>query len=77
MPAQIREDDAIARSQRLCHGQPEFMIRGKRMQQNYGRAFTQHTISDLGIATFYLLSSSGLHAANLTHLLVIGFLSGA
>ena len=61
VPAQIRQDDAIARAQSLSHRQPEFMIRGKRMQQNCGRAFAQDAVDDLPVATFYSPNSRLLH----------------
>jgi hypothetical protein len=39
MSAQIRQDDTVASGESLSGRQPELMIRGKRMEQDYGRAF--------------------------------------
>ena len=61
VPAQIRQNDAVARGQLLSHGQPEFMIRRKGMQQNYRRAFAQHAVDDLGVAASDLPKGDTLH----------------
>jgi hypothetical protein len=48
--AQIRQDHAVARGQRLRRRNPEFMMCGKRMEKHQRRAVAQDCIGDFGAA---------------------------
>jgi hypothetical protein len=63
VPAQIRQNDAVARGQRLSHRQPEFMIRGKGMQQNYRRTIAEHAVDDFGVTASDLPKAGAVHQA--------------
>jgi hypothetical protein len=64
VPAQIREDDAIASAQDLGYGKPELMIRGKRMQQDDGRAVAEGPVGNFGVAARDAMGGHGLHEGN-------------
>ena len=51
MSAQVGKDELIARGQGLGGGQPEFMMGGKRMEQNQRRSRPQDMVCNLGVAT--------------------------
>src|SRR5271166_5405882 len=60
--AQVGQDHAIARGQSLGYGQPEFMVGGKRMQQDYGRSGAERPVDNFGVAAFDALGGNELHA---------------
>ena len=55
---------AIARGEHFGDGQPEFMIGGKRMQQDDGRAVAERPVDDFGVAALDALGGNALHAGD-------------
>jgi hypothetical protein len=50
VPAKIRQDQPVTSRQSLRHLHPEFVIHGKRMQQEHRRAVAHNPIENVGIA---------------------------
>jgi hypothetical protein len=49
VPAQIGENQSIARSESICHRQPKFMIGGKWVQENHRGPFAQNVIDNFRV----------------------------
>ena len=62
VPAQVGQDEPIARREHLGNREPEFMMDRTGMQKNYSRAVANGPIDDLGIATSYALCGRRRHA---------------
>src|SRR5207245_9324785 len=49
VPAQVGQNHTVARDQRLCRGQPQFMMCRKRMEQNDRWAISQDLVRDFSV----------------------------
>jgi hypothetical protein len=61
MPAQVRQDDAIARRERFGNRKPEFMMDRKGMQKHHRRTIPKLPIENLCVAAGDLVSGQGRH----------------